>query len=93
MIHLVTIERIPTRPIPEFVKAIRANSTSFWKVMSNVWLVETDTSARALAKLLRPHLGAGDRLLVIRTQAEYGGWASRDTWKWLRVSRDAGDFD
>ena len=81
--------------MPEFISALRASARNeyFWKVMPNVWLVDTLLQAVDLSERLRPHITEQDSLFVIRVQPEYGGWLSEATWEWLRASRTNEDFD
>jgi hypothetical protein len=93
VIHIVTLQRKPPRPMPEFVQAIENNSSYNWKVMSNVWAVDTSLSAKELYQMLREHIAPSDLLLVIRAQDDFSGVLTKDTWDWLRTSKKNGDFD
>ncbi len=68
MIHIVTLERAPSRVMQKFIDAISEEATYYRKVMSNVWLVDTGLSARQLANVLRKHINKTDSLLVIRVR-------------------------
>jgi len=93
VIYLVTLERRPVRAMPKFVRAIQDNSDSYWKAMTNVWLVDTPLTARALTKALGECITPHDLLLVIQAQEEFSGRLTKSTWNWLRASRDNGDFN
>ncbi len=38
MIHLVTLQSEPKRPMPKFLKALTKHSLSYVEAMGNVWL-------------------------------------------------------
>ncbi|MDI1476763.1 hypothetical protein [Polyangium sp. y55x31] len=93
MIYLVTLERRPVRVMPDFVKAIRDNSSYYWKAMTNVWVVDTAMSAKQLYRALKQHIAAADLVLVVQIRPEYAGRLNKQTWAWLNTSRNNGDFE
>jgi len=97
VIHIVTLERSPIRPMPDFIKAIRRYSDSWRKIIDNVWLVDTEYDAKFLAKILRSYITDDDSLFVVRayvdSRDDYGGFLKRDTWQWIRETYDHGRFD
>ncbi len=87
MIHLVLLERVPPRPVPDFLRALSENSHTWRKVISNVWIVDTDLDPSDLGDMLRENLTAQDRLFVIRTQQRWWGLrrgANALLFDWLR---------
>lgn len=92
MIHLVALERVPQRGMESFVDKL-SSEDSFWKVMPNVWLVDTTLDAEALTKKLRRYISDSDTLLVIRVTDDYSGWLKQEAWDWLEASEENGDFD
>ncbi len=50
--------------MPDFARAIRDSSGSFWKVVHNVWLADTELTAKELSNELQPHTLRTDRFLV-----------------------------
>jgi hypothetical protein len=92
MIHIVTLTRVPIRPMPAFIEALGASSESWWKVMPNVWLVDTTVDAQELASRLRQHITESDSLLVIGAVEDFGGWFDVETLRWLQLSKRRGDF-
>ncbi len=87
MILLVCLERVPARPIPDFLAVLSENSWTWRKVISNVWLVDTELDPGELGNMLRDHLTADDRVFVIRTQPQWWGLrrgSSVMLFDWLR---------
>ena len=83
------------RAVPEFIEVMKTCSRSgyYWRLMSNVWLVDTQISPQVLADSLKNTLTEADSLFVIRVKDDYGGWLTQPSWDWLHTSRENGDFD
>lgn len=93
MIHLVTLSRNPTRQMPAFLAELKDRAEGYyWRVMPNVWLVDTDDTTKELSAALRQHISTRDTLLVIQAQENYDGWLTKDTWDWLNSAREHDRF-
>jgi hypothetical protein len=92
MIYVVAVERVPNRPVPSFIACLSADGRSFWRMLYNVWLVDTPLSADALYQTLSPHLMQADSLLIIRATDDFAGFLPKPAWDWLRQSKANKDF-
>lgn len=93
MIMLVTLTRRPVRPMPGFTGFIEEKSRSFWKIMPNVWLVDSHLGTKFWTDSLQPHIRPEDFLFIVRVHPHYSGFLPQDAWDWLRTSAENGDFD
>ena len=92
MIHVVALRRRPVREMPRFLSVL-AREQAYVRVIPNVWLVDSDRTARQLAARLRRTIRRTDTLLVIRAEDEFDGWLTESVLEWLEVSSDNGDFE
>lgn len=74
MIFLITYDlKSPSENYTELHEAIRAQG-AWWHHLESVWMIDTASSASSVRDLLTPHIGAEDKLLVIKVGKP---WAAR----------------
>jgi len=54
--------------------------------MNNTWLVSTQMNATQIFSILKPHISAPDRILIVQIhpQSDYSGWLNKDAWEWIK---------
>lgn len=92
MIYIVTLERNPFGLMPQFIEKLKAFKY-WWKIMDNVWLIDTQISTEKLSDDLRSCLNKEDKLCVTQIKNEIKGQMTSDSWAWIKTSEENGDFD
>ena len=65
--------------------SIARTTSAWWHYFDTAWIVITPQTADQFAKLLYLHMENPDRLLVVKLQKDYQGWAETDAWDWLNT--------
>ncbi len=92
MIYILTLERRPVREMPELIQALIQNSNYYWKVMTNVWLIDSNLDSKKLFAILKQKISSNDLLFIIQVQDNYDGNLDQETWRWLINSSINNDF-
>lgn len=93
MIILVMLELNPDRLLPEARRVIKKHADYYQKVFRHAWLVDTAEDVDTWSRRMLRVTNRNDGVLVIRVSNEYDGRFTKETWEWLNISRDNGDFD
>jgi hypothetical protein len=84
MIILITYDlNKPGKDYSDLYAAIDGLRGSKHHPLESIWLLDTDSTPKQVANILKDVIDTNDSLLVIRLQKDYGGWLTQDSWDWL----------
>ncbi len=92
MIYLLTLKVDVARHNNALITIFDKISKSWWKVMPNVWLIDTHLTADEVYTGCKSTLIANDNMFVIRVADDYSGIVDSGVWKWLTLSSKNKDF-
>lgn len=68
----------PGQDYTDLIAAIKGLASGWWHCLDSTWIVKSDSTAAAIRDALKPHIDAGDELLVINVTGSESAWVGFD---------------